>query len=81
MITNKTIISDSTLIFSNNDLFLKNMYKPYETMYFQDVFVIPIGGARIYPLLPEIPGWNGKSIAGLGEVVSEYWGISQINQR
>ncbi len=53
---NKTIISDSTLIFFNNDTFFKNMYKPYATMYFQDVLVKPIGAASIYPLSPEIPG-------------------------
>ena len=42
-------------------------------MYFQDVVVQPIGCACIYLLIPGGPGCKGKTVAGLGNVTSEYW--------
>ena len=72
-VMNKTVIADSTLFFSGNQHFFKNQYKPYASMYFQDVVVRPIGCACIYPLVPGIPGCKGKVVAGLGNVTSEYW--------
>ena len=73
ILMNKTIISDSVLVFSSDQNFFSNMYQPYGKTFFQDILVRPIGAARIYPLLPEVPCCNGKGIPGLGPAIREYW--------